>query len=90
MKRLTAVIAAAAFLGAAALAFGADSYTYEAKNGNVEFNHKMHQKAAGKCSACHEGGVGPIEVDKDFGHSTCKNCHKEMNGPTKCNECHKK
>ncbi len=91
MKRFAAVLAVAAFFGATALAFAADTYTYEAKNGTVTFDHKAHQEAlGGDCAKCHEGEPAKIEVDKDFGHKTCKGCHKEMNGPTKCNDCHKK
>ncbi|MDH4008050.1 MAG: cytochrome C, partial [Desulfuromonadales bacterium] len=44
----------------------------------------------GDCAKCHEGEPAKIAVDKDFAHTTCKGCHKEMNGPTKCNDCHKK
>ena len=78
-----------AFVGAT-VAIAADSYTYDNKKGTVTFNHKAHQDKLGDCAKCHEGEPAKIEVNKDFGHGTCKSCHKEMSGPTKCNDCHKK
>ncbi|WP_305046628.1 cytochrome c3 family protein [Geoalkalibacter sp.] len=90
MKRFAAVLAVAAFFAGAVYAFAADVYTYEAKNGNVTFNHKAHAEKLGDCAKCHEGTPGPIDVTKDWAHQTCTGCHKEMNGPAKCNECHKK
>lgn len=92
MKRVVSILAAIAFLAVVSTAVvAADGvYTFEAKNGNVTFDHSMHKKAIGNCSKCHEGAPGPMEVDKSVGHGLCKDCHKEMNGPTKCNACHKK
>ena len=63
--------------------------TYENKKGAVTFDHEGHQAKA-ECSVCHEGTPAKIEVDKTFGHKTCKNCHKEQVGPAKCNGCHVK
>ena len=72
------------------VAYAADMVTYEAKNGNVSFDHKMHSEAF-SCDKCHEGTPGPMEIDKSAAHgAACKDCHKAENGPTKCNECHKK
>ncbi len=88
MKRLFVALLAAGFI--ASTAFAADVFTYEAKNGNVTFNHKAHQEKLGDCAKCHEGTPAKIEVNKDFAHKTCKGCHAEMNGPTKCGDCHKK
>lgn len=89
MKKLVIIMMLLAFVGVN-IAIAADSYTYENKKGAITFNHKAHQEKLGDCSKCHEGEPAKIEVDKDFGHKTCKACHKEMNGPTKCNDCHKK
>jgi len=90
MKKLVIMMMLLAFVGAT-VAIAADSYTYENKKGTVTFDHKAHQdRVNGDCAKCHEGTPAKIEVNKDFGHNTCKACHKEMNGPTKCNDCHKK
>jgi hypothetical protein len=89
MKKLIIIMMLLTFVGVS-VAIAADSYTYENKKGTVTFNHKAHQEKLGDCAKCHEGEPAKIEVDKDFGHNTCKACHKEMNGPTKCNDCHKK
>ncbi|MFA5517243.1 MAG: cytochrome c3 family protein [Desulfuromonadales bacterium] len=89
MKRIVVMLLAAGFI--ASTAFAADVVTYEAKNGTVTFDHKVHQeRAGGDCAKCHEGTPGKFEVSKDFAHKTCKGCHAEMNGPTKCGGCHKK
>jgi hypothetical protein len=66
----------------------ANVVTYESKKGEITFNHQTHQERF-DCSKCHEGTPAKIEVDKDYGHKTCVSCHKEMNGPMKCNDCHK-
>ena len=90
MKKLVIIMVLLAFVGVN-VAIAADSYTYDNKKGTVTFNHKAHQdKLGGDCSKCHEGEPAKIEVNKDFAHATCKGCHKDMNGPTKCNDCHKK
>jgi cytochrome c553 len=91
MKKLVLIMVLLAFVGAT-VAIAADSYTYENKKGTVTFQHKAHQeRVAGDCATCHEGTPAKIDVDKTFGHKTCKACHKMMKkGPTKCNDCHKK
>lgn len=90
MKKLVIMMMLLAFVGAT-VAIAADSYTYENKKGTVTFDHKAHQEAvAGDCAKCHEGEPATVEVDKAMGHGSCKDCHKEMNGPTKCNDCHTK
>jgi hypothetical protein len=91
MKKLILILALLAFVGVG-IAVAADSYTYENSKGNITFNHKAHQdRVGGDCAKCHEGTPAKIEVNKDFGHKTCKGCHQEMKkGPTKCNDCHKK
>lgn len=89
MKKLLVLMMLLAFVGVN-VAIAADVVTYDNKKGAVTFDHKAHQDAVGECSKCHEGAPGKIEVDRDYGHKTCKSCHKDMGGPTKCNECHKK
>ncbi|BCR05723.1 c-type cytochrome [Desulfuromonas versatilis] len=106
MKRLIAVLLTAGFLAAGTLiAFAAEppaEAKFEAKNGAVTFNHTLHTGKVADCATCHHAGVeaGACRkchgVDaaapsmKDVGHKACKGCHKDQNGPTKCNECHKK
>lgn len=94
MKKLVVMLMFLALVSATvAVAAENDSevMTFENKKGTITFNHKAHQeKLAGDCSKCHEGTPGKFGINKDFGHNTCKACHKEMNGPTKCNECHQK
>lgn len=89
MKKLILIMMMLAFV-AVNVAIAADVVVYENSKGNVTFNHKDHADKLGDCSKCHEGEPAKIAVDKDYGHKTCKDCHKEMNGPTKCNDCHKK
>ena len=91
MKKLVIMMMLLAFVGAN-VAIAADSYTYENKKGTVTFDHEAHKaRVSDDCAKCHEGTPAKIEVDKSFGHKTCKACHKEMKkGPTKCNDCHKK
>jgi len=90
MKKLVIIMMLLAFVGVN-VAIAADSYTYDNKKGTVTFNHKAHQDALGDCAKCHEGEPAKIAVDKKAAHGdTCKGCHKEMSGPTKCNDCHKK
>lgn len=88
MKKL--VIAAILVAFTITVAYAADTVTYENKKGSVTFNHKAHGETLG-CDACHEGTPAKIAIDKEAAHGdACKNCHKEKNGPTKCNDCHKK
>ena len=89
MKKLILIMMLLAFVGVN-VAIAADVVTYENKKGTVTFNHKAHGEQLGDCAKCHEGEPAKIEVDKAFGHKNCKSCHKEMGGPTKCNDCHKK
>ena len=89
MKKLVIMMMVLAFVGANVV-IAADVVTYENKKGTVTFNHKAHQEKLDDCAKCHEGEPVKIEVNKVYGHKSCKSCHKEMSGPTKCNECHVK
>jgi len=63
---------------------------YEARNGNVTFDHAVHAKAA-ECAACHTAmPPAKIELDKDSAHQLCTGCHKELGVPSACTDCHKK
>ena len=90
MKKLVIMMMLLAFVGVN-VAIADDIMTFENKKGTITFQHKAHQeKLGGDCTKCHEGTPGTFEVNKDFGHKTCKACHKKMNGPTKCAGCHVK
>jgi hypothetical protein len=76
---------------AGAVAAGPETVVYEAKNGNVTFDHKAHGERLGDCAKCHEGTPAKIAIDKDAAHgAACKDCHASSTGPTKCGDCHKK
>jgi cytochrome c553 len=88
MKKLIVAVMLVAF--AFTTAYAVDVVTYESKKGNVTFDHKAHSEMM-DCAKCHEGEPAKIAVDKKGAHKdTCKSCHKDMGGPTKCNDCHKK
>ena len=88
MKKLIIAVMLVAF--AITAAYAADVVVYESKKGNVTFDHKVHGEKM-DCAKCHEGEPAKIAVDKKAAHGdTCKSCHKDMGGPTKCNDCHKK
>ena len=90
MKKLVIIMMLLAFVGVN-IAIAADTVTYENKKGTVTFNHKAHGEKLGDCAKCHEGTPAKIAVSKDVAHKElCKDCHKAMGGPTKCNDCHKK
>lgn len=90
MKKFVVIAVTLIFAGIT-VATAADVMTFENKKGTITFKHKEHQdRLNGDCSKCHEGTPGKFGITKDFGHNTCKGCHKEMNGPTKCNDCHQK
>jgi hypothetical protein len=87
MKRLL-IISLMIVAFAVTVAYAADVVTYETKQGTVTFNHKAHSEKQ-DCASCHEGEPAKIEIDKTAAHgAACKDCHKKMNGPTKCKECH--
>ena len=88
MKKLIVAVMLVAFTFA--MAYAADTVTYENKKGTVTFNHKAHSVKI-DCAKCHEGTPAKIAVDKNSAHgAVCKDCHKKDGGPTKCNDCHKK
>ena len=105
MKKMLLMLVVVVFvLGSALAAVAADApatVKFEAKMGNVTLDHAKHSGMtdcktchhlgveAGACRSCH--GVKPdAPKAKDAFHKVCKDCHKEKNGPTKCNGCHVK
>lgn len=99
MKKTASTLLACAFLALASTAFAAPppaEVSLKSKNGDVNFNHKLHQ--AQGCKKCHGAGTpSKIELDKDKAHALCTECHKEKaKGPEttkdakKCTACHSK
>lgn len=73
-------------------AFTLHAYTFEAYNGNVTFDHRLHrEKLQLKCSECHDGPPRHFELDKAGAHKLCIGCHKKLaKGPAAhCADCHK-
>ncbi|MBI5528434.1 MAG: cytochrome c3 family protein [Deltaproteobacteria bacterium] len=103
-QRLIVAVVLAATFTFVAVAFAAaakDSYTFDAKNGKVTFNHKAHadKVGQGKCNTCHHSSKGDGSDAKG-----CKECHKAEKGEKdgkevpamkdaahkKCKGCHEK
>lgn len=65
--------------------------TFPSSRGDVVFDHEAHAMGRVRdCATCHSalktfGG----KVDELFGHTFCKSCHEEEEGPTECSGCHK-
>lgn len=69
---------------------GPDVVIYEARNGNVTFDHKMHAEALA-CNLCHTEMPAQmtITLDQASAHELCIGCHRDQGaGPTACNACH--
>ena len=92
MKQITCILTMVILLVFATTAIAGEVFTYEASKGTVTFQHDAHkERLGGDCSKCHEGTPGKFEVNKKVAHTDlCKKCHKAMNGPTRCYDCHKK
>jgi hypothetical protein len=65
-----------------------DYVTAESEADNCQVcHHKTSPPAVPpSCGSCH--GTGDAPSRKDAFHGTCKNCHREEGGPTKCTACH--
>ena len=88
MKKLIVAMMLVAFT--VTLGYAVDVVTYDSKKGSVTFDHKGHADKM-ECAACHEGEPAKIAIDKDAAHgASCKGCHTDKGGPTKCNDCHTK
>jgi len=75
-----------------AAAFTAQAYVYQAYNGNVNFDHRMHrEKLQLKCPECHNGPPRHFDLGKAAAHQLCIGCHKKLaKGPAiHCADCHK-
>ncbi len=93
-------LALSTFIAAVALVIAApvlaapppETVVLPAKNGDVTFPHKAHQKQG--CKSCHPGKPEKITFEnKDAAHKLCQGCHEEKKaGPqkTECVKCHKK
>ena len=99
MKKLLVILIIVLFTCAGAYAGGDPNFTktYPTSKGEVTFTHGSHAKVTKDCAFCH--GLYEANnsiVNKDFGHKSCKTCHKKMNGtdgtnaPTTCTGCHKR
>jgi cytochrome c553 len=91
MKTAIATFTTTLFLAAAA--WGNETVTLPAKNGDVIFPHGKHKEIKKDCTPCHEKDKGGkiAGLGKDWAHKTCKGCHEQMGkGPTTCSGCHKK
>lgn len=93
MKKILMVILLVMFAGSV---YGVeiDFLSTYTSRGVVTFDHTMHSAEPDSCVVCHDllesfGG----EVNKDFGHKGCKDCHKLLESkvaPTTCTACHVK
>ena len=75
-----------------------------AKMAPVSFSHEKHAKVdcakchhvkdkpTAACNSCHDLKEAKNNAPKiqDAFHKACLDCHKAQNGPSKCNDCHKK
>jgi predicted CXXCH cytochrome family protein len=96
MKKIfVAVVTIVTFAGASFAADVKDRMEFPAKNGKVTFYHTNHvNEVRGDCKVCHTQTPGKIKgFGEDYAHKICIDCHKKADGPegpTKCDECHKK
>jgi len=93
MKKILLLVVMLLMVGGIAFAMeGSTDFTkhYTGK-GDVTFNHTTHSSVIEDCTVCHIHG-SPVQVDKKYGHTECKGCHKlpENEAPTKCGGCHVK
>jgi predicted lipoprotein with Yx(FWY)xxD motif len=65
---------------------------FETAKGKVVFTHSDHQDAEKNCATCHQNNKFEkiAGFNKDAAHKLCIDCHKQKQGPTKCDECHEK
>lgn len=104
MKKLFVLLAVLAVVGMAVYAIAApNQVVYEARNGNVTFDHEMHSGTGDcvschhnddgnySCRSCHDGTTASSGKDArgEF-HAFCIDCHKESGMRGTCNECHKR
>ena len=104
MKKIAILFVALAIVSTAAFAViaaenGPADIKLPASMGEISFDHAGHQARVTDCTTCHHQGEGTAcrschgtkpeapDAKKAF-HASCKGCHQEQNGPTKCKECH--
>lgn len=103
MKKMMIMLVVFAVVGMAMYAIAAPKeVVFEAKNGNVTFDHEAHV-AAGDCATCHHTGdmsscrschdgttASSTKSPRGDFHTFCIDCHKESGMKGMCNECHKR
>lgn len=104
MKKLVVMLAVFAVVSIAAYAVASApaEVVFEAKNGNVTFNHEAHV-ATGDCASCHHTGemsscrschdgtaASSTKAPRGDFHTFCIDCHKGADMKGTCNECHKR
>ncbi|MBW6508000.1 MAG: cytochrome c family protein [Desulfuromonadales bacterium] len=103
MKKLVVLLAVFAVVGIAVYAIAApDQVVFEAKNGNVTFEHAKHAGADcitchhegsndAACRSCHDGAAAPsTKAPRGEFHTFCIDCHKGAGMKGTCNDCHKR
>lgn len=104
MKKLVVLLAVFAVVGIAfyAVAAAQPQIVYEARNGNVTFDHVSHKEKGDcvschhtgsydSCRSCHDGAKASSGKDpRGAFHAFCIDCHKEAGMRGTCNECHKR
>lgn len=103
MKKLVVLLAVFAVVGIAMYAIAAPpQVVFEAKNGNVTFEHAAHAGAecvtchhAGSndasCRSCHDGAAASsTKAPRGEFHTFCIDCHKGAGMKGTCNDCHKR
>ena len=103
MKKLFVLLAVLAVVGMAVYAIAApNEIVFEARNGNVTFDHAAHvatgdcvschhDGSTDSCRSCHDGTTASSTKDArgEF-HAFCIDCHKGAGMRGTCNECHKR
>ena len=102
MKKLFVLLAVFAVVGLAVFAVAApEKVVFEAKNGNVTFEHAKHEgvdcaschhtDSYDSCRSCHDGkAASSSKLPKGDFHTFCIDCHKGAGMKGMCNECHKR
>lgn len=103
MKKLAVLLAVFAIVGIAMYAIAAPKeIVFEAKNGNVTFDHEAHVPTGdcvschhtgdmASCRSCHDGAAASsTKAPRGEFHTFCIDCHKGAGMKGTCNECHKR
>lgn len=103
MKKMLVLLVVLGVVGTAMYAFAVpETVVFEAKNGNVTFEHAKHSGAEcvtchhegsndASCRSCHDGTTASAtKSPRGEFHQFCIACHKENGMKGMCNECHVK